>query len=64
MPIEKIDIDYFLSLSNNFPILDVRSPAEYNHAHIPGAFSMPIFTDEQRAIIRYGLCAPKQAGGS
>ena len=51
MPIEKIDIDYFLSLSKQLPILDVRSPAEYNHAHIPSAFSMPIFTDEQRAII-------------
>jgi len=51
MPIEKIDIDHFLNLSKQFPILDVRSPAEFNHAHIPGAFSMPIFTDEQRAII-------------
>ena len=51
MPIEKIEVDYFLSLSNKLPILDVRSPGEFHHAHIPGAYSVPIFTDEQRAII-------------
>ncbi|MEO6844489.1 MAG: rhodanese-like domain-containing protein, partial [Ginsengibacter sp.] len=51
MRVEKIDIDHFLNLSNRLPILDVRSPGEFNHAHIPGAYSVPIFTDEQRAII-------------
>lgn len=33
------------------PILDVRSPGEYNHAHIPGAYSLPLFTDEERAVV-------------
>lgn len=33
------------------PVLDVRSPGEYNHAHIPGAYSLPLFTDEERAIV-------------
>lgn len=51
MPIEKINIDHFLSFSDELPIIDVRSPGEYNHAHIPGAYSVPVFTDEQRAII-------------
>ncbi|MGN6266746.1 MAG: tRNA 2-selenouridine(34) synthase MnmH [Ginsengibacter sp.] len=51
MPIEKIDVERFLELSQSFPVLDVRSPAEYMHAHIPGAFPVPIFTDEQRKII-------------
>lgn len=51
MPIEKIDIENFLQLSESFPVLDVRSPGEYSHAHIPGAVSIPIFTDEQRKII-------------
>lgn len=37
--------------SNLFPILDVRSPAEYHHAHIPGALSLPLFSDEERAIV-------------
>ncbi|MGN6530463.1 MAG: tRNA 2-selenouridine(34) synthase MnmH [Ginsengibacter sp.] len=51
MPVEKTDIENFLTLSLKYPVLDVRSPAEYLHAHIPGAFSVPVFTDEQRAII-------------
>lgn len=51
MPVEKISVDEFLTLSLVNPVLDVRSPAEFFHAHIPGAFSVPLFTDEQRAII-------------
>jgi tRNA 2-selenouridine synthase len=51
MPIEKIDIDHFLSLPQELPVIDVRSPGEYNHAHLPGAFNVPLFTDEERATI-------------
>ena len=51
MPVEKIDIDHFLTLSPELPIIDVRSPGEFSHAHLPGAFHVPLFTDEQRAII-------------
>lgn len=32
-------------------LLDVRSPGEYNHAHIPSATSFPLFTDEERKIV-------------
>ncbi len=32
-------------------MLDVRSPAEYNHAHIPGAINLPLFTNEERAVV-------------
>ena len=32
-------------------MLDVRSPAEFAHAHIPGAYSLPLFTDEERKIV-------------
>lgn len=38
-------------LEGGGPILDVRSPAEYNHAHIPGAISLPLFNDAERAEI-------------
>lgn len=48
MAIEKIDIDHFLELAKQHQVLDVRSPGEYNHAYIPGAFSLPLFTDEER----------------
>jgi len=32
-------------------MLDVRSPGEYDHAHIPNAISFPLFTDEERKIV-------------
>jgi tRNA 2-selenouridine synthase len=51
MAIEKVNIDQFLLLSGNHPIFDVRSPAEFLHAHIPGAYSLPLFTDEERKIV-------------
>ena len=48
MPIQKITIEEFLSLAKQYPVLDVRSPGEYTHAHIPSARSLPLFTDEER----------------
>jgi tRNA 2-selenouridine synthase len=32
-------------------LIDVRSPGEYYHAHIPGAVSLPLFTDEERKVV-------------
>jgi hypothetical protein len=49
--VEKINIEKFLELAENFPVLDVRSPGEYRQAHIPGAFSLPLFTDEERKVV-------------
>ena len=40
-------------------ILDVRSPAEYNQGHIPGAVNFPLFNNEERALV--GTCY-KQKG--
>lgn len=51
MPAQRIDIEQFLSLASLHPVLDVRSPGEYKHAHIPGAHSFPLFTDEERKIV-------------
>src|SRR5688500_11641058 len=51
MTLSKINIANFLQLPAHIPIIDVRSPSEYAHAHIPGAFSMPLFTDEERRQI-------------
>jgi tRNA 2-selenouridine synthase len=33
------------------PVIDVRSPAEFEHAHIPGAISFPLFNNEERAVV-------------
>ena len=51
MGAEKIHIEKFLELAKQYPVLDVRSPGEYYHAHIPGAYSLPLFTDEERKIV-------------
>lgn len=51
MPVQETDIETFLGLAESNPVFDVRSPGEYSYAHIPGAFSLPIFSDEERKII-------------
>jgi tRNA 2-selenouridine synthase len=51
MAIQKINIEEFLSLASTYPVLDVRSPGEYKHAHIPGAYSFPLFSDEERKVV-------------
>ena len=51
MAIQKITIEQFLELAPKHRVLDVRSPAEYVHAHIPGAYSLPLFTDEERKLV-------------
>jgi tRNA 2-selenouridine synthase len=49
--ITKIEIEEFIELAKTLPVLDVRSPDEFAHAHIPGAFSFPIFSNDERKII-------------
>jgi tRNA 2-selenouridine synthase len=38
-------------LGSDAPLLDVRSPAEYDRGHIPGAIPFPLFSDEERAVV-------------
>ena len=51
MAVQKIHIEVFLALGKQHPVLDVRSPGEFKHAHIPGAYSFPLFTDEERKVV-------------
>jgi tRNA 2-selenouridine synthase len=51
MAIKQIHIDAFLEFIPENILLDVRSPAEYLHAHIPTALSLPLFSNEQRAVV-------------
>lgn len=48
---ERVAIERFLELARRYPVLDVRSPGEYLHAHLPGAHSFPLFSDEERKVI-------------
>ena len=56
----QLNIDDFLIASDrnsafkDSPILDVRSPGEFEQGHIPGAKSFPLFSNEERAQI--GTC--------
>lgn len=57
---EKISLDQALALRDRGCLLvDVRSPAEYEHTTIPGAINVPLFSNEERH--RVGLCY-KQEG--
>jgi tRNA 2-selenouridine synthase len=49
--LNKTNIVEFLKLAEKIPVVDVRSPSEYNAGHIPGAFNIPLFDDGERAIV-------------
>ncbi|HBY05838.1 MAG: tRNA 2-selenouridine synthase [candidate division TM6 bacterium GW2011_GWE2_42_60] len=49
--IHQTTVTEFLKKRLQCPVFDVRSPAEYAHAHIPSAFNIPLFSDEERAIV-------------
>jgi tRNA 2-selenouridine synthase len=51
MAVKRISLEEFLTLAKTHPVLDVRSPGEYLHAHIPGAISLPLFSDEERKVV-------------
>jgi len=48
---EWIPIERFLARSETTPVIDVRSPSEYNRGHIPGAFNIPLFDDQERKVV-------------
>lgn len=48
---EKLKISEFLEQRAAGAIIDVRSPFEFNHGHIPGAVNIPLFNDEERALV-------------
>lgn len=48
---EKLNTEAFLDAAKHYPILDVRSPGEFERAHIPGAISFPIFDNPERAQV-------------
>ena len=51
MAITRLTVEEFLALAKENPVLDVRSPGEFTHAHIPGACSLPLFSDEERKVV-------------
>ena len=45
------DIVDYLLLNSSPPLIDVRSPLEFEKGHIPGATNIPLFTNEERAHV-------------
>ena len=46
-----IKIQEFIKVSQSLPIIDVRTPAEFSDGHITGAINIPIFSNEERAVV-------------
>ena len=51
MAVQVIQVKEFLQKSAHGLLLDVRSPMEFDNGHIPNAISIPIFNNEERAIV-------------
>lgn len=44
-------IEFIRTSKTGIKIFDTRSPSEFNHAHFPGAFNLPLLNDDERKII-------------
>lgn len=49
--IRRIAIEEYLANENALPLVDVRTPAEFETGHIPGALNIPLFSNEERARV-------------
>ena len=60
---EKIKPEDLWQFLDEHVLIDVRSPAEYAHAHIPKALSLPLFNDTERAKVGtiYKQVSPESA---
>ncbi|MBL0883433.1 MAG: tRNA 2-selenouridine(34) synthase MnmH [Chitinophagaceae bacterium] len=51
MPITRLLIEDFIALAKQYPVFDVRSEGEYQHARFPHAHSLPLFNNEERKVV-------------
>ena len=47
----ELDIVSFLEKAKKIPVIDVRSPGEFEHGHISEAVNIPLFNNEERACV-------------
>ncbi|MCF8275417.1 MAG: tRNA 2-selenouridine(34) synthase MnmH [Flavobacteriales bacterium] len=48
---EYLNPNNFLLATETMAVVDVRSPQEFESGHLPGATSIPLFADDERAIV-------------
>lgn len=46
-----LPVEDFLKMNRLMPIVDVRTPAEFNKGHMPHAVNLSLFSDEERAVV-------------
>lgn len=46
-----ISLQEFLSLRNDLPVVDVRSPLEFQEGHIQGALNIPLLNNDERVAV-------------
>jgi tRNA 2-selenouridine synthase len=49
--ITKVTIEQLIQQAEHTPVIDVRSPGEFAHAHFPNAINLPLLNNEERAIV-------------
>lgn len=49
--IRKITIQDLMEIQDRPPMADVRAPAEFEQGHMPGAFNLPLFSNEERVKV-------------
>jgi tRNA 2-selenouridine synthase len=49
MKVRVVDVDTFLASGD--PMIDVRSPSEFDRGHIPGALNLPLLDDAMRHAV-------------
>jgi len=49
--IRTLSINEFIALDSSIPVADVRTPAEFEQGHIPGAYNIPLFSDDERVKV-------------
>ncbi len=49
--LKQLDTTAFLDAATTIPLVDVRSPGEFEKGHTPGAHNIPLFSNEERAVV-------------
>lgn len=49
--IRQVGIQDYVQQEERVPLIDVRTPAEFAQGHIPGAFNIPLFSNEERVQV-------------